>query len=62
MIKWMRTCQSCFVKQEDAKPEYGTNLSDSYMDRKCRTCGSRDFDYGCEFKVEDHLENLLDKE
>ena len=49
---WIRTCQECGHKQEDRDPR--ANMSDAYMDRKCRKCKSMGLDYGKEETTEDH--------
>lgn len=48
MIEWIRTCQECGYLQEDKKPEYGTEPSDAYCNRKCKKCKSEALNYGSE--------------
>lgn len=43
---WARVCQSCGHYQKDTQPQFGSSITNAYQDRKCRKCGSRDFDYG----------------
>lgn len=47
MSLWIRVCQSCNYKQQDTKPT-DKGMTPAYQDRKCKSCGSRDFDYGSE--------------
>lgn len=39
-----RTCQSCGAKQKAKEPNLP--LTNSYKNSRCRSCGSRDFDFG----------------
>ena len=43
-LLFVRTCQSCDARIKCARPEGA--LTDGYLNRKCRKCGSTDFDYG----------------
>lgn len=45
-MTFIRVCQSCGNRQEDKKPDDNKDVSDTYFNRKCKKCGSRDLDYG----------------
>lgn len=55
-ILFIRTCQSCFNRisvPKENQPIYGKEPSDSYKEKKCPKCKSRDFDYGSEKNVDE---------
>lgn len=44
VVRFMRTCQECFHKQQDTDPK--GNPTTAFDDRKCRRCSSSALDYG----------------
>jgi hypothetical protein len=43
---WVRTCQECGHKQQDAEPQVPGEMTSAYRDRKCKKCKSEALDYG----------------
>lgn len=46
MSIFARRCQECGHIQTDTRPITAGLMSNAYMERKCRKCGSRALDYG----------------
>ena len=45
--KWIRTCQECGYEQADMPPSTGKELTNGYINRKCKSCRSQgSLDYG----------------
>lgn len=43
---WYRTCQECAHKQLAKQPDRSNELTNSYLNSKCRKCKSEALDYG----------------
>ncbi len=43
---WIRTCQECGHEQKAKPPNEQKELTDSYLNSKCRKCKSESLDYG----------------
>ena len=44
--KWMRTCQECGNCQEAKMPIQNKELTQAFIDVKCKKCKSQSMDYG----------------
>lgn len=45
-MKYIRTCQECGNRQEAKPPNKNKELSNSWLDTKCKECKSEALDYG----------------
>ncbi len=44
--QFYRTCQECFHEQPAKEPPRDKELTDSYLNAKCKKCKSESLDYG----------------
>ena len=62
--KWIRTCQECGNKQEAKRPTQDKELSQAFIDVKCKNkkCRSQSLDYGSEVEFDENGLKVVPKD
>lgn len=62
ITKWIRTCQECGNKQEAKRPAPNKELSQAFVDVKCKKCRSQSLDYGSEVDFDENGQKVSQKD